>query len=57
MPIEKIKGEEVMVAPFANKVFVINGDTQSKTERELGIKFTSDFDGDVNELEEWLKLN
>ena len=59
-PIEKIKGAEVVVAPFANKVYVINGDTQSKTERALGITFTSNFDGDadkLDKLEEWLKLN
>lgn len=56
---EKIRGEELMVAPFAKNVYVINGSTESETIRELGLKsgFGPGVDEKADEIEEWLKLN
>lgn len=56
---EKIRGEELMVAPFAKKVYVINCSTESEMMRELGLKngFDPGVDEKADEIEEWLKLN
>ena len=59
-PIEKVKGEEVMLAPLEGKVYVRDSDT-SQMDRELGIKPGQSFENVIaekaDEIEAWLRLN
>ena len=59
-PIEKVKGEEVMLAPLEGKVYVRDSNS-SQMDRELGIKPGQSFENVIaekaDEIEAWLRLN
>ena len=58
--IDDVKGEEVKVAPFDGKIFVIDSDHR-RLNQEIGLKsgqgFGSALGEKAEEIEEWLKLN
>ena len=58
--IDDVKGEEVKVAPFDGKIFVIDSDHR-RLNQEVGLKpgqgLASALDEKSDEIEEWLKLN
>lgn len=58
--IDDVKGEEVKVAPFDGKIFVIDSDHR-RLNQEIGLKsgqgFGSALVEKAEEIEEWLKLN
>ena len=58
--IDDVKGEEVKVAPFDGKIFVIDSD-HGRLNQEIGLKSGQDFGSALGEkaeeIEEWLKLN
>lgn len=58
--IDDLKGEEVKVAPFDGKIFVIDSDHR-RLNQEIGLKSGQDFGSALGEkaekIEKWLKLN
>ena len=58
--IDDLKGEEVKIAPFDGKIFVIDSD-YGRLNQEIGLKSGQDFGSALGEkaeeIEEWLKLN
>ena len=58
--IDDLKGEEVKIAPFDGKIFVIDSD-HVRLNQEIGLKSGQDFGSALGEkaeeIEEWLKLN